>query len=85
MMILLPAWKVILKNLELAIWIMPHNVKTHWNSMYDMLSFALKYKEALKELTSDLSNNLHSFKLNDTEWELVAEIMENLKVRPNDR
>lgn len=46
-----------------------------------MLSFALEYQEALKQLTSDLSNGLRSFELDDMEWELAAELAEILKVR----
>jgi hypothetical protein len=79
-MILLPTWKVLLEKLELAALIMPHDVKTRWNSTYDMLAFTLEYKEAIKELTSDKSNGLCSFELNDDERELVEELTHILKV-----
>ena len=46
--------------------IMPHDVWTWWNLTYDMLKFALKYKEAIKIVTSDLVNN--------KEWALVKEL-----------
>ena len=60
--------------------IMPHDVRTHWNSTYDMLKFALEYKEAIKMFTSDLKNDLCKFKLNDEEWGLVKELSNTLRV-----
>ncbi|PPQ84663.1 hypothetical protein CVT26_004180 [Gymnopilus dilepis] len=80
--ILLPAWKALLVKLELAARIMPRDVKTRWNSTYDMLAFAIEYKDALKELTGDLGNGLQAFELNDDEWELaeeLANVLEYLK------
>lgn len=38
---------------ELVVKIMPCNVSTHWNSTFDMLSFALEYQNTLVALTSD--------------------------------
>ncbi|PPQ87566.1 hypothetical protein CVT26_015429, partial [Gymnopilus dilepis] len=77
--ILLPAWKTLLKELELAARIMPRDVKTRWNSTYDMLAFALEYKEALKELTGDMRNGLRAFELDDEEWGLAEELQTVLK------
>ncbi|KAH9972452.1 hypothetical protein BGW80DRAFT_1173113 [Lactifluus volemus] len=44
-----------------------------------MMSFAIDYKEALKELTSDMSNGLRRFELEESEWKLAADITEYLK------
>lgn len=78
--LLLPAWKAMLEKLELAIRIMPRDVTTRWNSTYDMLIFAYKYRDALKGLTSDLNNGLQEFELDDGEWELVKSLINILKV-----
>ena len=43
-MILLLAWKACVKDLDLAVKIMPCNISTRWNSMYDMLSFGVEYQ-----------------------------------------
>ena len=56
--ILLPAWKACLEELYQYVRIMPHDVRTWWNLTYDMLKFALEYKETIKMLTSDLMNSL---------------------------
>ena len=69
-----------LEELELAVRIMPRDVTTHWNSTYDMLSFAYEHKEAVKALTSDLSNNLREFELSEVEWQLVKELCDVLTV-----
>jgi hypothetical protein len=64
----------------LLIWIMPCNVKTHWNSTYDMLTFALKYRDGINELISNLKNGLCDFELDDTEWDLAEGLRDILKV-----
>ncbi|KIL61835.1 hypothetical protein M378DRAFT_63359, partial [Amanita muscaria Koide BX008] len=40
---LLPRWREICKDNGLPIRVMPRDVKTRWNSTYDMLKFAIKY------------------------------------------
>ena len=59
---------------------MPRNVQTRWNLTYDMLKFALEYKEAIKIVTLDLNNDLHKYELNEEEWGLVGELANTLKV-----
>ncbi|GLB43827.1 hypothetical protein LshimejAT787_1500110 [Lyophyllum shimeji] len=77
--ILLPAWKAQLAKLKLAIRIMPRDVRTQWNSTYDMLSFALSYKEGLVALTGDVTNGLRAFELSAAEWEIVGQLQLTLK------
>ena len=60
--------------------IMPRDVRTRWNSTYDMLKFALEYKEGIKMLTSDLTNGLRKYELDEEEWVLVKELVNTLKV-----
>ncbi|KAG2050355.1 hypothetical protein BDR06DRAFT_833422, partial [Suillus hirtellus] len=50
-MILLLAWKLLLQEQKRTIRIMPHDVVTRWNSMFDMLQFAIEYRPALEEMT----------------------------------
>ena len=45
-----------------------------------MLSFAYEHKEAIKVLTSDLSNDLREFELSEVEWQLVKELCDVLRV-----
>jgi len=64
----------------LAIQIMPWDVTTRWNSTYDMLSFAVKYRKAIEHITSDLKNDLCKYELTDMEWQIADELKEMLKV-----
>ncbi|KAF8871806.1 hypothetical protein CPB85DRAFT_1238323, partial [Mucidula mucida] len=45
--ILLPRWKAIVAELQLDAKILPRDVSTRWNSTYDMLMIARKYKKAI--------------------------------------
>lgn len=60
---------------------MPRDVTTRWNSTYDMLSFAVKYRKAIEYITSDLKNDLRKYELTDAEWKIANELKETLKVR----
>ena len=59
---------------------MPRDVRTRWNSTYEMLSFALQYQDAIVEFTSNLRLNIRRFELDDGEWAIVKELHEVLKV-----
>ena len=79
-MILLPAWKACIKDLDLAVKIILHDISTRWNSTYDTLSFAVEYQEAIKSLSGDRKNDLRDFKLNEDEWAIAVELHNMLKV-----
>ncbi|KAJ7444249.1 hypothetical protein B0H11DRAFT_2089741, partial [Mycena galericulata] len=44
-------WKQLLLDLQMPHKILPHDVKTRWNSTYDMIVAALKYRRAYREFT----------------------------------
>ena len=71
---MLPAWKECLKNLELAIKIMPRDMSTRWNLTYDMLCFAIQYRKAIEDMTSDWTNDLRQFELVEEEWAIAEEL-----------
>lgn len=60
---------------------MPRDVRTRWNSTYEMLSFAIKYRAAIDRLTSDRSMDLRKFELSDEEWKISVQLCNILKVR----
>ncbi|KAF8995518.1 hypothetical protein BDZ89DRAFT_971740, partial [Hymenopellis radicata] len=41
--ILLPAWKRLLREHKIVERLIPRDVKTRWNSTFDMIAFGLKY------------------------------------------
>ncbi|KAF9037228.1 hypothetical protein BJ165DRAFT_1314081, partial [Panaeolus papilionaceus] len=51
--LLLPAWKSCLEELNLKVKLIPRDVRTRWNSTYDMLKFILEHKKAFKRFTAD--------------------------------
>ncbi|KAG1871908.1 hypothetical protein C8R48DRAFT_570036, partial [Suillus tomentosus] len=50
---LLPAWYNVLNKCKLSQRIMPRDVATRWNSTFDMLTFALEYREAIDIICAD--------------------------------
>ena len=60
---------------------LPRDVSTRWNSTFDMLDFALEYREAIDDVTSSKTVGLCQYELNDDEWVIVRQLCNSLKVR----
>jgi hypothetical protein len=60
---------------------MPRDVSTRWNSTFDMLDFALTYRVAIDEITSNRDLNLRKHELQDNEWEIAENLRDSLKAR----
>ena len=78
--IVLPKWYKVLESLPLKPRMMPRDVSTCWNSTYDMVLFAIKYRAALDIMTADREMNLRKFELTKKEWGMASELCEVLKV-----
>ena len=76
---LLPRWKQIVEDLKLSPRIMPRDVRTHWNSTFLMLDFALEYREALDKISSDRDLGLRAFELSKKEWEYGEQLRDVLE------
>jgi hypothetical protein len=63
--ILLPHWIAKLEELCLGIQMMPRDISTCWNSMFNMLDFAIKYRTAIDFMTSNCELNLRKCELED--------------------
>ncbi|KIY66192.1 hypothetical protein CYLTODRAFT_338175, partial [Cylindrobasidium torrendii FP15055 ss-10] len=50
---LLPAWRATLAEHGLPISLIPRDVRTRWNSTFDMLAFVLEHREFIDAFTSD--------------------------------
>ena len=59
---------------------MPCDVSTQWNSMFDMLEFALQYREAVDDIAGNKTANLRQYELNDKEWQITEQLHDMLKV-----
>ena len=61
--------------------LIPRDVRTRWNSTYDALSEAVKYKAALKKLCAEEENGLRNLELSGDEWEMATQLRDALRVR----
>jgi hypothetical protein len=66
--------------MELGDRMMPRDVITRWNSTFDMLNFAIDYRDALDNITSERDMKLRQFELSKEDWEMAVHLRDVLKV-----
>ncbi len=86
----MPEWHAILAKLAqesteagdkpLSDRMVPRDVTTRWNSTYDMLAFAYEYRAALDIITANREMKLRMYELSDTDWNIVKDLRDLLKV-----
>lgn len=59
---------------------MPRDVRTRWNSTFDMLDFAVKHREALNTITGDRDMKLRQYELSEEDWVTATQLRDVLKV-----
>ena len=59
---------------------MPRDVATRWNSTYDMLEFAIEFREALDTITGEKEMRLRKYEMDNEEWEIAQQLRDVLKV-----
>jgi hypothetical protein len=59
---------------------MPQDVATRWNSTYDMLEFAIEFREALDTITGKKEMKLQKYEMDNEEWEIAQQLRDVLKV-----
>ena len=78
--IILPQWFTTLEDCNLAQRMMPRDVLTRWNSTYDMLEFAVEYREAIDSITGNQRMKLRQYELSEEDWEIAMKLHDVLKV-----
>ena len=74
-------WFATLEKLKLDAVKMPRDVRTRWNSTYDMLEFAVRHRMAIDDIAGNKAANLRRYELCDEEWKIAEQLCEMLKVR----
>ncbi|KAL1684470.1 hypothetical protein GGG16DRAFT_68233, partial [Schizophyllum commune] len=80
--ILLPAWKEILNDLNMRIKLLPRDVRTRWNSTYDMLVSALEHRDAIEKMFKNeaIVEEIEPFELTRHEWKCAEQLRDALEV-----
>src|SRR6266702_85795 len=78
--ILLPQWYNTLTAHHLSHCMMPHDVSTQWNSMFDMLNFTFEYRPAIDTMTATWDLDLCKYELVPSEWRIAGELHDVLQV-----
>ena len=78
--IALPAWREACVAHSLCACLIPRDIKTRWNSTYDMLKVMLKYCEVIDNIMANKSLKLQKFELDDEDWTIVKDLLCMLKV-----
>ncbi|KAJ7768982.1 hypothetical protein B0H16DRAFT_1307592, partial [Mycena metata] len=73
--IALPAWRKACKDHSIQSRLIPRDVRTRWNSLYDMLVVAIEYRQVVNSLTSDRTLNLREYEISDLEWDILNDMV----------
>ncbi|KAI1783384.1 hypothetical protein LXA43DRAFT_903690 [Ganoderma leucocontextum] len=76
---LLPAWKATCVGCKKPERLMPRDVRTRWNSTYDMLDFAVGYSKVIDNMTASKSNGLRRYELSRDEWKVAKQLRNHFK------
>ncbi|KAJ6526309.1 hypothetical protein B0H19DRAFT_970724, partial [Mycena capillaripes] len=77
--ILLPAWRRLCRKHQCKERIIPRDVRTRWNSTYDMLYFTEKYRTVIDSITSDKVYKWRQYELDDDEWLVIGDLIHVFK------
>ncbi|KAJ7491650.1 hypothetical protein B0H11DRAFT_1718756, partial [Mycena galericulata] len=71
----LPAWRSACGTKNMAVRLLPRDVRTRWNSTYDMLGVAVQYKDVVNMVTADRNLPLRKYELSDSDWMIVEDMI----------
>jgi hypothetical protein len=62
---------------------MPCDVRTRWNTTYDMLQFTYEYKDAINKITDMRKMKLQDYEIELHKWDIVKQLQDILAIRPS--
>ena len=65
---------------KLPVLLIPHGVKTCWNSTYDMVKMTYRFCPAIDDITADKSLKLRRYDLDDDDWKVIGDLLGVLKL-----
>ncbi|KAI0696127.1 hypothetical protein C8T65DRAFT_583657, partial [Cerioporus squamosus] len=71
---LLPRWKTLCAELKMDEKLLPRDVRTRWNSTFDMVDVALKYRKVVDEFCANKLNGLREYELTAHEWTILKQL-----------
>ncbi|KIM50504.1 hypothetical protein SCLCIDRAFT_145313, partial [Scleroderma citrinum Foug A] len=77
--LLLPAWVVTLKDLGMPVKMIPRDVSTRWNSLFDLANFICKHETAIESITDKQKLKMTDLALDAHEWVLLRQLRDILK------
>ncbi|KAM5539814.1 hypothetical protein V8D89_006627 [Ganoderma adspersum] len=78
---LLPTWHTITADLKLPNYLLPRDVRTHWNLTYNMILESIVFCLVINKMTDEeKEHSLGAFRLKKKEWKLLEQLCEVLKV-----
>ncbi|CDO72042.1 hypothetical protein BN946_scf184943.g77 [Trametes cinnabarina] len=60
--------------------LIPRDVRTRWNSTYEMLDVAVQYRKAVDVFCADKENKLRQYELTEQEWTIATQLRQPLRV-----
>ena len=79
---LLPQWRALCVSQKVPDMLLPCDVRTRWNSMFNMLEGAITHKKIIDKMTSNKANGLRACELSKDEWRTAAQLHKVLQVCP---
>ncbi|KAJ6632134.1 hypothetical protein B0H10DRAFT_1770866, partial [Mycena sp. CBHHK59/15] len=77
--ITLPAWREACKQHGMRARLIPRDVRTCWNLVYDMLSVAVAYKEVVNSFTGNRELGFRKYDLTNAQWSLLEDMLHIFK------
>ncbi|KAG6806116.1 hypothetical protein H0H92_012625, partial [Tricholoma furcatifolium] len=71
----LPVWNNTCAKHNLKRCLIPRDVKTRWNSTFDMLKMVVMYRAAVDTITGEKTLNLRRYELFDEDWKVIDDLV----------